>query len=828
MKRFFTLSVLILGACAQGTGRPSKSMAAVASSPVSEGSTPDTSSTAARICPSLQISSAAPGTNPAASGVAGAVLAGSIAAEVTFDENVRRVALLPDGTRYRVLRSAPPKDSNDKSAKMEIIREGTNGKALFRTPILGRAQIAELVADGSGVFLFGSFLDTLRVANVTLKVTKGESEYAHPDLFVIKLNPQGKVAWAKRFGDARYESAGGAVLDGQGTLFLTGRYIRSFQFGEHRLVSNAGSDIFVAALDREGKPLWAEPFWARGGLESFGSAIAIDRGGDVVVTGSAQGRTPLGFKQAEPIGRGDLFLARFSRDGSRLPALRFGGEGEAAGHSLIVLEDGSIVAAGTFDGVLTIGENTLRSAGRTDVWVAGFDADFTPRFAHSFGGTGFDGLARVHALSEGRVLLIASIDGALSKPVASAPLGKKDLLLTTLGSDGAIHGLETFGTSSDDRAAESYVVGDQLILIGDFHGTLTAGQRTLPSANTGTTRQLSLPLLPSTRAPGFKIVRYEDESARAAEEGDLAKLRPLVPARVSANVRVGRYGALLSSASAAGRLDAVCYLLAAGAEVNGPAHTQASPLELAAGEGHHEVVRALVEAEAAIDHAAGRTTALSAAIAGRHVEVVEYLLKHGAQVQGATKATRGPLQLAIQTQDAHLVRILLDAGADPNEQNGDGTPVLLWAAMQRSPSLVTLLIERGAKADVANLDGHTPLYAAAHAGNDAVVRALLSHGAHADPVETRYGSSALMMAANGDHVAVVRALLKAGADANRVSKDGLAVIHYAARNGAQAALRALIESGARLDARDEQGRTPRELAERTGHPKAASMLAEAE
>jgi ankyrin repeat protein len=123
-------------------------------------------------------------------------------------------------------------------------------------------------------------------------------------------------------------------------------------------------------------------------------------------------------------------------------------------------------------------------------------------------------------------------------------------------------------------------------------------------------------------------------------------------------------------------LEVVRALLEASAEVNHVADRGVTALFVAAQNGHAQVVRTLLEAGAEADHAAdeGFTALFAAALKG-HVEVVRALLEAGAEVDHAADAGCTALFVAAQNGNAEIVRALLEAGADLNRAHDGVTPL---------------------------------------------------------------------------------------------------------------------------------------------------------
>ena len=114
------------------------------------------------------------------------------------------------------------------------------------------------------------------------------------------------------------------------------------------------------------------------------------------------------------------------------------------------------------------------------------------------------------------------------------------------------------------------------------------------------------------------------------------------------------------------------------------------------------------------------------------------------------------------------------------------------ATMRRDTAMVEYLLEKGADPNVVDDDKITPL-----------------------------GWAAL-----NNHAAAVKPLVAKGARVNHVDAKGMTPLLYAASidYGDTATVRALLAAGADREAKDEHGRTARELAETYGHTSIAKVL----
>ncbi len=84
-------------------------------------------------------------------------------------------------------------------------------------------------------------------------------------------------------------------------------------------------------------------------------------------------------------------------------------------------------------------------------------------------------------------------------------------------------------------------------------------------------------------------------------------------------------------------------------------------------------------------------TPLGAAIEGKNLSVVEYLLQHKAKINGRDGSTYTPLHWACAEGDTAMVKMLLRYGADPKLTTDDGQTARSFAAARNYKDVLALL-----------------------------------------------------------------------------------------------------------------------------------------
>lgn len=185
------------------------------------------------------------------------------------------------------------------------------------------------------------------------------------------------------------------------------------------------------------------------------------------------------------------------------------------------------------------------------------------------------------------------------------------------------------------------------------------------------------------------------------------------------------------------------------------------------------------------------------------------------------------LHWAAHNGDMELVNRLLRAGADAKAKNQFGATPMSEAAFLGSVPIIEALLKAGADPDSPSADGETALMLVARTDNVAAAKLLLDHGAQVDAREKQKDQTALMWASAESQPAMVRELIAHGADVNahslvdedlaQVSSEpraqhqsygGLTPLLFATREGCLTCVKSLVEAGAKLDLPDPEGVTP--------------------
>ena len=219
------------------------------------------------------------------------------------------------------------------------------------------------VAPDGSVYLAGFFAGVATFGNSALTLTSSGQQ----DVVAARLDPtSGQFLWAQRMGGTGGDLSHNIVADSTG-IYLTGTFASTASFGPTNLTSAGGSDIFVTHLDTWGNFVWSDRMGGSRPDEGWG--LALDGAGSLYVTGDFEGTANFGglTLSSPSIYHINIYVVQVQAatgavtwaDGWVSSLSNYG----ESGRGLVTDSAGNIYVTGEFCGTVKFGSTTLSATG---------------------------------------------------------------------------------------------------------------------------------------------------------------------------------------------------------------------------------------------------------------------------------------------------------------------------------------------------------------------------------------------------------------------------------------------------------------------------------
>ncbi len=348
----------------------------------------------------------------------------------------------------------------------------------------GRSTAVDAVGN---VYVTGHFSGTATFGATTL------TSAGLTDMFVAKLNSSGAYQWAARSGGSGDDGGTGVAVDGNGRVYVTGRFTGTATFGATPLTSAGGEDAFVTSFNSS-DGAYQRTIRVGGSADDAGLSVTLDGTSNPVITGSFISPTIIfGATTLTNAGAAsaDIFVAKLTAAGAWVWATGAGSGGGDGGFSVTVDGSDNLVVTGRLGGPASFGSTTLSNAGGYDVFVAKLTSAGAWLWATSAGGSGDDDGIAVNVDATDNVVVTGNLGNGTATfgttMLTNAGMFNSDVFVAKLTSAGAWQWATSVGGSSVDSGTGVDVDGSgNVVVIGHFESqTVAFGTTMLTSAGSG-------------------------------------------------------------------------------------------------------------------------------------------------------------------------------------------------------------------------------------------------------------------------------------------------------------------------------------------------------
>lgn len=312
-------------------------------------------------------------------------------------------------------------------------------------------------------------------------------------IFVARYDASGAVQWADQIGGDKTETASGLVTDGQGNLYVTGDFTSAQCFFGSLTLTNAqagDSDLFLAKFSPQGSLEWVRS--GSGTRDDVSRALALDSDGNVVIVGDFSSPTlTLGGHVISNVGGTDVLVAKFTSQGEVLWVRNAGYSATHEGNAVAVDAGKNVYIAGELWGRTRFGKTELDSHFDHDTFLAKWNADGEILWARQLGSFSV-AVARSLAVDlDGNLIMAGYLDQTCDFDESTVIAhGSQDVFLAKFNPQGGVIWARNFGgPGSDTPRSLALDSARNIYLTGSFTEAADFGGVTL---TTGGQRDLFL------------------------------------------------------------------------------------------------------------------------------------------------------------------------------------------------------------------------------------------------------------------------------------------------------------------------------------------------
>ncbi len=243
------------------------------------------------------------------------------------------------------------------------------------------------------------------ITGITMGSMEGTNK-GKEDIFVVKFNPDGALAWTRQFGTDSIDMAQGIYADKMGGIYIAGGTM-----GVMGDKSFGNMDGIILKINEYGEKVYVSQF----GTSGNDNAVGISGNEkSLYITGTTWG--DLGGKSQGMI---DAFAGIFSTDGKPARFIQFGTDGFDIGLQIIADKENNLYVGGS-----TSGNLEQAQLGEGDCFLTKIDSNGNVEWSRQFGTPNHDGVRGLEYNSKvsGNIL----VSGVMNLPPAKTFLRMYD------------------------------------------------------------------------------------------------------------------------------------------------------------------------------------------------------------------------------------------------------------------------------------------------------------------------------------------------------------------------------------------------------------------
>jgi hypothetical protein len=311
--------------------------------------------------------------------------------------------------------------------------------------------------------------NTIAIGQLHGNAVFGSQSLADTGSYVVKYRDNGSMVWAKPLRNA---IAAAVYVTDSGDIYITGSFRGTLQLDTFKSMSKGGSDIFIAHYDSNGHVRKLLSYGGKG--NETGAAVALNSRNILIVAGTFDSTLTFGINTLKSSGGRDIFLVTLDTTRKVAMALKAGGEMDDTISAMTLDVYGDIGICGSFHKNFFLGNNSLNSAGGSDMYVMVIDPDGNTLALKGIGGTSDDAALAMTLDATSNIFLTGYFSGTVSfDSLKMTSAGGRDVFITRLDNFGNVKWVQRFGGTGNDQGNDIALDGSyNAHVAGSFENTI--------------------------------------------------------------------------------------------------------------------------------------------------------------------------------------------------------------------------------------------------------------------------------------------------------------------------------------------------------------------
>jgi PKD repeat protein/methionine-rich copper-binding protein CopC len=284
------------------------------------------------------------------------------------------------------------------------------------------------------------------------------------DAFLSKFDSNGTLIYSTYLGGDSSDFGYAIAVDNNRNVYITGQtmstnFPTTSDAYQQNYISGSGANVFLSKFNSTGNLIYST--YLGGTSSDYGKGIAVDSNGNIYITGYTQSSNFPTINAYQPTfnGTSDVFLSKFSSNGTLIYSTYLGGNKADQGTGIAVDNNGNIYITGQTQSPnfpTTSDAYQQSQSGTTyDVFLSEFNSNGNLNYSTYLGGTGAEYGNGIAVDSNGNIY-ITGYTTSTNFPITSDAYqttsgGDSDVFLSKFSSNGNLTYSTYLGGNSADR-----------------------------------------------------------------------------------------------------------------------------------------------------------------------------------------------------------------------------------------------------------------------------------------------------------------------------------------------------------------------------------------